>query len=190
MKSDGKRKKIKISVVGKSSVGKTTMIKELMGQPEANVGDMKEFTLNLKVNDIDFDLIIIENTFENLEKENLNSLDGFLLVYSVDDKDSFVEAKKNHQLIVKKMGTKKFSLIFVGNKSDANDGRKVLKEEGERYCMETNVDFFEISSLEKTNVKECFLNLSQKILRFKYPEFFEIDGQEGKKTVNKTCKCF
>ena len=54
--------------------------------------------------------------------------------------------------------------------------------------METNVDFFEVSSLEKNNVKECFLNLSQKILRCKYPEFFEI--QEGNKAVNKTCKCF
>ena len=190
MKSDGNRKKIKISVVGNSSVGKTTMIKELMGQPEANIGDMKEFTLNLKVNDIDFDLITTENNFESLEKENLNSLDGFVLVYGVDDKDSFTEAKKNHQLIVKKRGTNKFGLIFVGNKNDINDGRKVLKEEGERYCMETNVDFFEISSLEKNNVKECFLNLSQKILRFKYPEFFEMEGQQENKTVNKTCRCF
>ena len=180
------KKNVKILVIGKASVGKTAIIKELMAQPEANVGDQRKFDMNLKVNDIDLVLTINEDSFDNIENVNINDFDGFVLVYGADDVDSFSEVKKNHQLIVKKRGTKKFSLVIVGNKCELVDDKKVQKEEGERYCSESNVDFYEMSALEKTNVKECFLSLAQNVLKFKYPEFF----QDENATKKKRCFCF
>ena len=189
MKSnDNSIKKVKILVLGKPSVGKSTMIKELMGQPDANLGEQKEFSLNLNVDDINFELLLSENTFENFENEDINDFDGFLLVYGVDDRDSFNQVKKSHQLIVQKKGIKKFGLIIVANKSEISTERKVPKEEGERYCMETNVDFFEVSCIDKNNVKECFLSISQKILKFKYPEIFEKQKQNNSDTS--WCFCY
>ena len=120
-------KSIKIFVLGKSSVGKSSLIKELMGQPDADIGDQKEFTINLKINEADFDLLVVERSFENIENEDLNSPDGFMLVYSVDDQQSFFELKDIHKMIVKNRGTNKFCLIVVGNKSEILEGRKIKK---------------------------------------------------------------
>lgn len=38
--------------------------------------------------------------------------------------------------------------------------------------MEANSVYFNKSYIEKSNEKECFLNICHKILKFKYPEFF------------------
>ena len=181
-------KKITICVLGKSSVGKTSLILELMGQPDANVGDQRDFTLNLKINDVDFELIVMERSFEDIESEEMNTVDGFMMVYSVDDQDSFFELKKNHQIIVKNRGTNKFHLLVIGNKGEILDGRKIKREEGERYANETNVDFYETSAVKHNNVRESFLHLSQTILRYKYPEVFE--NEQSKGNGAKRCYCF
>ena len=97
-------KKITICVLGKSTVGKTSLILEIMGQPDANVGGQKEFTLNLRINEVDFELILIERTFEDIEIEQMNSVDGFMMVYSVDDQDSFFELKKSIKKLSKTEG--------------------------------------------------------------------------------------
>ena len=183
-------KKITICVLGKSTVGKTSLIKELMGQPDADVGDQKEFTLNLRINEVDFELILIERTFEDIEIEQMNSVDGFMMVYSVDDQDSFFELKKKHQEIVKNRGTHKFHLLVVGNKGEILEGRKIKREEGERYANETNSDFYETSAVKHNNVRESFLHLSQSILRFKYPEVFENEQPKGNASLAKRCYCF
>ena len=181
-------KSIKIFVLGKSSVGKSSMIKELMGQPDADIGDQKEFTINLKINEADFNLLVVERSFENIENEDLNSPDGFMLVYSVDDQQSFFELKDIHKMIVKNRGTNKFCLIVVGNKSEILEGRKIKREEGERYSLETNVEFYETSVVKQNNVRESFLNLCQQILRVKYPEIFENNGQKNNNI--RKCYCF
>jgi len=43
------------------------------------------------------------------------SADGFILVYSIENKNSFEEIKVKYERIIKNKGKNNFSLIIVGN---------------------------------------------------------------------------
>ena len=47
-------------------------------------------------------------------------------------------------------------MILFGNKCDIINDRKVTKEEGEEYAKNNNINFFEVSAKEGTNVNNAF----------------------------------
>ena len=85
----------------------------------------------------------------------------------------------------KNKGNNKYSIVIAGNKCDLENNRKVSREEGELYCKGLNIDFLECSALEKINVKECFLCVSKKLLRIKFPKAFAQEDNNKRK-----CFCF
>lgn len=115
------------------------------------------------------------------------SADGFILVYSIDDKESFDVLKSKFDRIVKNKSGDKPPIIIVGNKCDLVDKRKVLQEDAERISKSWNAHFLEVSALEKINVKETFLIVAKELLIKK--------GKINVKTKNedeskKRCYCF
>ena len=53
--------------------------------------------------------------------------EGFLLVYSITDRDSFEAINAYHQQILRVKDTETVPILLVGNKSDLEDGRRVAK---------------------------------------------------------------
>ena len=86
--------------------------------------------------------------------------DGFLLIYSIDDKESFEAIKTKYERIIKNKIRQDPQIIVVGNKCDLVDRRKVDKNMVEQVCKEWNVRCLEASALV------CLYNLilSLKIL--------------------------
>jgi small GTP-binding protein len=113
--------------------------------------------------------------------------DGFILVYAIDDPQSFEVIKSKYERILKNKPGEKPPILIVGNKCDLVDKRKVDSFEAEALAKSWNINFLEVSAQEKINVKETFLMVAKQLLVKKARiENFEKD----EKNIKKRCYCF
>ena len=117
----------------------------------------------------------------------INSADGFILVYSIDNKDSFESTKTRYDRIMKLKANQKVSIVVVGNKCDLEEKRQVTREEVESYCNENKIYFLEASALKTINIKEAFLSVARGLLKIQFPEKYKNGDNTGGK---KRCYCF
>jgi GTPase KRas protein len=116
--------------------------------------------------------------------------EGFVLVYSITDRDSFDSISAYHQQILRVKDTESVPIALVGNKCDLEDGRCVAKNgtsshlslpaacvtsasrmvhsmwnvvEGRYIGEELGCRFVETSAKLGLNVEETFLNLVRQI---------------------------
>ena len=68
--------------------------------------------------------------------------------------------------------------ILVGNKCDLDSQKMIDTSKGEKKAKELGVDFMETSAKNSTNVEECFMNISRKLLEKKLKS-----GSSGNKTM-------
>jgi GTPase SAR1 family protein len=110
--------------------------------------------------------------------------DGFILVYAIDDKESFEAAKQKYERVIK---TKQEipAIILIGNKCDLIDKRRIEKSDAEQFAKTKGIKFMEVSALEKINVKETFLTVATDLL---YKQL-KINTQ-GEEKERKRCYCF
>jgi len=113
--------------------------------------------------------------------------EGFLLVYAIDDRDSFEEIIVKYNRIVKNKTKEKPSIIIVANKCDLDDKRKVETKEAEDLANSLGVKFMEVSALQKINVKEGFLILAKELLLKKGKLESSLRDDSN---VRKKCYCF
>ncbi len=128
-----------------------------------------------------------QDDYQTMLDSWIASADGFILVYSIDDKESFDVLKAKYDRIIKNKIGEKPSIIMVGNKCDLIDKRKISQEEAEKKAKSLNINFLEVSALEKINVKETFLVVAKELLVKKA----KIDTS-SKQDVDpkKRCYCF
>jgi len=91
---------------------------------------------------------------------------GFLIVYSITSKPSFVEAKYLYERVKRaKEATRDETvcLILVGNKCDLVKERVVSTEDGRACAKLWDCPFFEASAKEDINVDETFYELVREI---------------------------
>ena len=191
--SDTSPKILNICVLGQSNTGKTALINRFINGKFPTVHDTTiedQFNLPTIIDGIDCQLNITDTAgnadYQSMLDTWISNSEGFILVYSVEDKESFIYVCMIYERIVKIKISKRFSVIIVGNKCELEDKRKVTKEEVEKYCRGLNLQCMEISANKDTNVKETFLTLAKGLLKMKYPQYFK-DEEE---TEKKKCYCF
>ncbi|XP_053331087.1 ras-related and estrogen-regulated growth inhibitor-like protein [Spea bombifrons] len=82
-------------------------------------------------------------------EEQLRWADGFILVYSICDRDSFNVVRQQLQRIRQaKRRHGSAPVIIVGNKRDLQHRREVPGEEGRLLALSSDCGFFEISAAE------------------------------------------
>lgn len=81
--------------------------------------------------------------------------DGFLLIYSIDDKESFDAVRGKYERIIKNKKGQEPQIIVVGNKCDLINKRKIEQSFVESICKEWNVKCIEASAL--VNIKLIYL---------------------------------
>ena len=57
----------------------------------------------------------------------------------------------------KQQSPKSITLVLIGNKTDLQEKRKVLYEEGEEFAKKNGILFFETSAKKNYNIDEVFL---------------------------------
>ena len=184
---------LKIAVLGKSLVGKSALTYRFINAKFPTDHDTTiedQYSIPTQIDGIECRLEILDTAgqddYQSMLDTWINSADGFILVYSIDDKDSFDSTRMRYERIIKNKGTSGYAIIIVGNKCDLEEKRTVSREEAEKYCQGLKVDFLETSALQKINVKETFLCVAKNLLKIKCPEHYKEETVETKKR----CYCF
>lgn len=178
--------KMKFIIIGRSCVGKTTLLRKIF-DPEFDLSDSfeKKYQSTIAIDMLCKKYIIksntnVQNSFEDYEKHvKIEAFDtagmddlttllkmyyrnaiGILLVYDINDRESFDIVKKIHTKMLTDVSENinpKFMLI--GCKLDlASLNREVLFEEAQTYATENKMLFTETS-----NYTEEDINVEQKI---------------------------
>ena len=185
---------IKIAVLGQSMVGKSALTFRFINNKFPTEHDTTiedSYSIPAKIDDIQCQLEILDTAgqddYQTMLDTWINSADGFILVYSIDNRESFESAKTRYDRIIQLKEGQRVAIILVGNKCDLEDKREVNKEEVEKYCNNNKINFLEASALNTINVKESFLAVAKGLLQIKYPEKYKKSGDGSDR---KRCYCF
>ena len=179
---------IKIVVLGKSLVGKSALTYRFISdkfptEHDTTVEDQYKTIANVDGSPCELEVLDTagQDDYQTMLDTWIEFGDCFLLVYSVDDYDSFKQVKTKFERIQQVKKTESYSVILVGNKCDLPEtSRNVAKSEVENYAQNIGVHCIETSALNKINVKEAFIDVVHQYL---------IKNPKGKKK-NMFCRCF
>ena len=181
---------IKLAILGKTLVGKSALTYRFIcdkfpTEHDTTVED--QYRINITIDDKKCDLEILDTAGQDDYQTMLDTWIDFgncyLLVYSIDDLESFNSLKKKYERICQIKNNENFSVVIVGNKCDLPENeRKVQKTEVENYCKSICVEFMETSALNKINVKEAFTAVVH--------DYLIKSSSNENKTGRFSCPCF
>lgn len=95
-----------------------------------------------------------QEQFRNITMNYFKGAHGVVLVYDVSDRETFDNIR--HWLSqIKDHADEHVNVVLVGNKSDVPN-RQISFEEGKALATEYNLQFFETSAKDNTNVDQTF----------------------------------
>ena len=164
------RKKFNINFLGDTSVGKTSIIKRHINKTFDenaiatigidNIKDEKEFD-NKKYSFKIYDTAGQER-YKSISLNYIKLGDGFLLVFSVDNRETFDKLEEWVQNIYDSVPIEEKVIFLVGNKIDSPN-RTVTREEAETYAKNKNFPYYETSAKTGDGIEKLFDELYNKI---------------------------
>jgi len=116
-----------------------------------------------------------QEEFSSMQDQWMRDGKGFLLVYSIAERESYNHTETLRDKIFRSKDTDVVPIVLVGNKCDlAREGRRqVQKEEAEARAREWGCPFWEASAKEKLNNEVCFFDLVRQIRKMSKRESSE-----------------
>ena len=108
--------------------------------------------------------------------------EGFLLVFAINDSESFEAVKKKKERVVKGKHNPNVPLLLVGNKQDLSNDRQVPYSVAKETADSWGIEYIETSAKTNFNCKEAFEKLARKIIDQK-------KGKKGGGSTGKGCPC-
>ncbi|KAH8741900.1 rab1a protein [Cryptosporidium ryanae] len=106
-----------------------------------------------------------QERFRTITSAYYRGADGVVLVYDTTSSSSF-EHIDDWVTEVNRYTTDS-TKILVGNKCDLESQKMIDVSKGKKKAQELGIDFMEASAKNSTNVEECFINISRKLLEKK-----------------------
>ncbi|RNA14853.1 GTP-binding Rheb [Brachionus plicatilis] len=164
MSNSQRRLKRTITLLGSTSVGKSTLCSRFVynrASTDYEPTIRNQFQHKITLNSVEYDLQIQDTAglerYPTISEGYINS-DGFILVYSTTDNQSF-QIIQDIFISLSNELNKTIPLVLVGNKSDLIEKRKVSSADGEALAKEWGAAFFETSALDGKNVTDSFIAL-------------------------------
>lgn len=163
-----KRKVIRISMLGDSTVGKTSIInvflnREFSNDVLSNIGVDKNETKMTMPDGKEMKLIIWDTAgqerFHSIATNTIKNCQGIVVTFDLTNRKSFDN-------VVRWLGdireyNESIPIILFGNKSDLIEKRVVKGEEAEEFSSKNNLDYFETSAKNNTNIAEGFRKIAE-----------------------------
>ena len=147
-----------IVVLGKGTVGKTSLIfqyikKSCPTDHDPTVED--SYTTQIRTytgEERQFKILDTagEDDYQTMIDEWIKAANGFLLLFAINDKESF-EALKAKVVRIKKNNKGDLPIILVGNKCDLESSREVEKQSAMDYAKTIGAKYYETSALNDRN---------------------------------------
>ncbi|KAF7351684.1 Protein ras-2 [Mycena sanguinolenta] len=131
---------------------------------------MEDYQRRLIIDDVPVQ-VDINNTHTNegfggLSDYDARMGDGFLLVYSITQRNTFNRIRTYHDHIRRIKGPDAVgAVVVVGNKSELGTKREVSVKEGQDLAKELGCMFMETSARQGMNVEEAFVDVVRQIWR-------------------------
>ncbi|KAG0656393.1 Ras- protein rsr1 [Maudiozyma exigua] len=163
----------KLVVLGAGGVGKSCLTVQFVQGIYLDTYDPTIEDSYRKTIEIDgkvFDLEILDTAgvaqFTAMRELYIKSGMGFLLVYSVTDKQSLDELMELREQVLRIKDASRVPMVLVGNKADLTEERVISVEDGIAVSTKWGrVPFYETSALLRSNVDEVFVDLVRQIIR-------------------------
>jgi len=167
---------VKIAVVGAPGVGKSALTVRFLTKRYIGEYDHQSETRYKHEILVDGDPVIFEicdtcpKCWDDLPPtESLTWADGFVLVYSITDRQSFNYIKQAWQHIQDLRGThgkenQSVPMVLLGNKGDMVHLRQVSTEEGEILAKDFDCNFAEVAAADQVaEVADAFHDLCREV---------------------------
>lgn len=160
----------KLIIVGDSGVGKTGIIERYISgvfndHTKSTVGvefGTKKIEIGGKKLKAQIWDTAGQERYRSITNAYYKGAKGALIVYDITNINTF-ESVERWLREIKVMGDKNMFVILIGNKSDLNEERKVLKDQGINKASTNNIGFFETSAKTSDNIDRVFYDLSNNI---------------------------
>ncbi len=163
-----KRKVIRLSIIGDSKTGKTSIINRYLGQEFSidmisNIGIDKQEVIR-KMKDGNEMKIIIWDTagqerFHSISSGTIKNSQGIIVCFALNDRSSFDNVLTWLQDV--REISSKIPIVLFGNKCDLIEERKVTNEEAKEFADNNEIIYFETSAKDNINIKEGFEKISE-----------------------------
>ena len=120
-----------------------------------------------------------EDDYQNMMDMWISFGEGFLLVFAINDNESFEAIKAKKERVLKGKHNQKCPLVLVGNKQDLSNDRQVPYSVAKELADSWGVEYIETSAKTNFNCKEAFEKLAKKIVEQKSGKGGNTDGGGG-----------
>jgi GTPase KRas len=164
-----------ICIYGGKGVGKTTFANTInhicSGEVEEENLRVRKIIQNKPMvitgyNELDEDSI--KDEFEVIYEPIMNETRAFLLMFALDDPQSFEIAKQLYKDICQFKGNEVFPVVLIGNKCDLE--HQIFLEEIKLFCGENDLTYFETSCVTEKNVDQSFTFLIENMIKYEKDE--------------------
>ena len=165
---------VKITVLGKGIVGKSSLTYRFINyeapqEHDPTIEDRYKSNINIDGQDYEVEILDTagEEDYQNMIDMWISFGDGFLLVFAINDRESFDLLKVKYQRVFKGKHGNKCPILLVGNKQDLEKERKVSYNEAKRQADSWGIEYIETSARTNFNCKEAFERVARRITNSK-----------------------
>ncbi|XP_028819965.1 NF-kappa-B inhibitor-interacting Ras-like protein 1 [Denticeps clupeoides] len=182
----------KVVVCGLASVGKTAILEQLLYGNHTVGSESAETQEDVYVASVETDRGVREqlrlydtrglHDNADLPKHYFSVADGFVLVYSVDNLESFRRVDALKREIDKSRDKKEVTIIVLGNKVDLRERRQVELDTAQQWARAEKVKLWEVSVTERSSLIEPFTSLTSRLTQPQSKSAFPLPGRKSKGT--------
>ena len=163
---------LSIIVMGKGYIDKSSLIHSYIKYESKNdqYPIQDRYNITKTMDNKPYNIVIIDTPGEG-DYQNMDNIitygEGFLLVFSIDDKDSFDILKDKRQRILTVKRKDFVPMFLVGIKQDLNNKRQISYEKAKNIADSWNAEYIETSIQNNANIIEAFEILISQIISIK-----------------------
>ncbi|OQV24012.1 Ras-related protein Rap-2c [Hypsibius exemplaris] len=159
-------REFKVVVLGSGGVGKSALTVQFVSGHFAEKYDPTIEDFYRKEIEVDQQRCILEildtagtEQFASMRDLYIKNGQGFVVVYSVTNRQTFQDIKIMKDQIMRVKGVDRVPIILVGNKADLEHLREVSSQDALALAQMWDCPFMEASAKSRTNVNELFAEI-------------------------------
>eukprot|EP01098_Paradermamoeba_levis_P007392 TRINITY_DN304_c0_g1_i1.p1 TRINITY_DN304_c0_g1~~TRINITY_DN304_c0_g1_i1.p1 ORF type:complete len:200 (-),score=54.33 TRINITY_DN304_c0_g1_i1:499-1098(-) len=161
---------IKLVLVGIGGVGKSALTISYVSNvwvPEYDPTIEDSHRKQVCIDDVVTMLDILDTAgqeeYSSMQDQWFRSGQGFIVVFSLISKKSFMEVTNLVEKILRIKDKKSVPMVLAANKCDLVKDREVTQEEGQNLAKKWTCPYYETSAKDKINVEEVFKDLVRQV---------------------------